>query len=241
MNQRRSGLGARLSRLVRGRRRDAFDGSASYWESRYRDGGSSGVGSYDRFAQYKAEFINDLVARESIGSAIELGCGDGNQLALLEIERYTGVDVSETVLEACRARFADDPTRRFLHADALAGPERPRAELALSLDVIYHLVEDAVFERHIDDLFACATRRVVVYSSDDPEVEAKSGPHVRHRRFTDRIALAHPDWTLVGHEPNRYPYAGDYRSGSFAEFHVYAPRGDEAAAGGEGASSGAMP
>ena len=225
MNEPRSGLGARLSRLFGRRAKDAFDGSARYWESRYREGGSSGVGSYDRFAEYKAEFLNALVARESIGSAIELGCGDGNQLALLEVARYTGVDVSETVLAACRARFADDPTRRFLHADALAGPDRPRAELALSLDVIYHLVEDAVFERHLEDLFACATRFAVVYSSDDPDVETKSGPHVRHRRFTDRIASAHPGWTLVHHEPNRYPYAGDYRTGSFAEFHVYAPRG----------------
>ncbi len=33
--------------------------------------------------------------------------------------------------------------------------------------------------------------------------------------------MKRPDFELFDHVPSRYPYRGDYRSGSFAEFHSY--------------------
>src|SRR5258708_13282459 len=44
-------------------RRLAFQGSASYWEERYHQGGTSGAVSYGVFAQFKAETLNDFVIR----------------------------------------------------------------------------------------------------------------------------------------------------------------------------------
>jgi hypothetical protein len=41
-----------------GVRRRAFPGSASFWENRYREGGSSGPGSYGRLSEFKAEILN---------------------------------------------------------------------------------------------------------------------------------------------------------------------------------------
>jgi hypothetical protein len=59
---------------------ESFPGSAEYWKERYAAGGSSGAGSYNKLAEFKAEVINDFVVRNQVQTVIEYGCGDGNQL-----------------------------------------------------------------------------------------------------------------------------------------------------------------
>jgi SAM-dependent methyltransferase len=95
--------------LAAGRR-----GSRDYWESRYRLGMTSGAGSMGELARFKARVLNDFVREHSVESVIELGCGDGLQLALADYPRYVGVDVSRTAIELCRQRFAGDATKTFL-------------------------------------------------------------------------------------------------------------------------------
>jgi len=209
MNLRRA-----FSRLLSGR---PFAGSANYWEERYAAGGSSGVGSYSKFAAYKADVLNRFVAEHAVDSVIEWGCGDGNQAERFEFPFYLGVDVSPTVVARCRERFAGDPTRRFLVTDGYRGES---ADLALSLDVIYHLVEDQVFDDHMRSLFTSSHRWVIVYSSNDETIENRA-VHVRHRRFTDWIETNAPEWQLVEQLLNPYPYDGDVRTGSFADFYVF--------------------
>jgi SAM-dependent methyltransferase len=188
-------LPSRLRQLLRSSRRDStFAGSAGYWEDRYAEGGDSGAGSYGHSAREKADFLNRFVAEHDVVSVIELGCGDGNQLALCEYQSYLGLDVSETAVERCRARFADDPTKSFRLVSEV-GSER--ADLALSLDVIYHLVEDAVFDDHMRRLFSYGQRFVVVYSSNTTGGSVLERAHVRHRRFTDWVAASAPSWSAI--------------------------------------------
>ena len=217
-----------VTALVRRLRETApFPGSAAYWQRRYAEGGDSGAGSYGKFAAFKARIVNALFDELGIASAIEFGCGDGNQLQLLQVREYVGVDVSADAIALCRRRFAGVPGRRFLLADEAAREGSTlRREAALSLDVIYHLVEDAAFESYMRRLFGAATRCVVVYSSDR-DADAGDGPHVRHRRFTAWVDEHEPRWTLLRHVPNEHPYQGDWRNGSFADFYVYVPRGSE--------------
>ncbi len=192
--------------------------SAPYWEARYRAGGHSGAGSRGHLAAYKAGVLNALIQGNGVASAIEFGCGDGHQLALLDVADYTGIDVAPAALALCRTRFAGHPGRRFHLAGDLAG--LPAAELGLSLDVIYHLVEDDVFAEHLQALFTHAWRYVAIYASD---TEAGwSSPHVRHRRFTRHVARAFPDWQLAAVLPNPYPFDPANPDGtSFAAFHLY--------------------
>ena len=51
------------------------------------------------------------------------------------------------------------------------------ADLAISLDVVYHLIEDQVFEAYMKHLFAAGKRYVVVYSTN--KVMRGDAPHVR--------------------------------------------------------------
>jgi hypothetical protein len=195
-----------------------FSASHDYWQRRYDAGGNSGVGSYGKFAEFKAEIINGFVASHEIKSVIEFGCGDGNQLALAAYPNYLGLDVSGKVISLCRRKFSADTRKRFMLTKDYNGET---ADLSLSLDVIYHLVEDDVFKGYMKMLFNAADRYVIVYSSDCEDNADSEAAHVRHRKFTRWIAQEMPVWTLMSHIPNRYPYKGDYREGSFADFFIF--------------------
>jgi glycosyltransferase involved in cell wall biosynthesis/SAM-dependent methyltransferase len=199
-------------------------GSALYWDERYRRGHDCGAGSAGRLALFKAAFLNRLVADRGVRSVLELGCGDGRQLALADYPDYVGVDVSPTAVAMCRDRFAADRTKRFL----LAGRQEPDgAELTLSLDVVFHLIEDPLFEAHMRALFAHARRLVVVYSSDRDEPTVDT--HVRHRSVSAWVAAHAPGWRRTMHVANPYPFDPTRPAEtSFADFHVYERRDDGA-------------
>lgn len=201
----------------------SFPGSKSYWESRYRKGGSSGGGSYGKRARFKADVVNAIVRENGVSSVIEFGCGDGAQLSLAQYPSYVGLDVSPTALRVCEERFQNDPTKTF----SLYNPESFRdaddvivADVALSLDVIYHLIEDRVFELYMAHLFAAARRFVVIYSSNRDE--GATAAHVRHRQFTQWVAEKADGWKLKTKINNDYPFDSD-RNGetSFADFYVF--------------------
>jgi SAM-dependent methyltransferase len=197
-----------------------FSTSSQYWEDRYAAGLNSGSGSYGRLAKFKAEVLNRFVAEQSIQSVLEFGCGDGSQLELAEYPGYLGIDVSKLIVDECRRRFAEDNSKAFLHVDEYSGQQ---AELSLSLDVIYHLVEDEVFDAYMRRLFEAGTRWVVIYSSNDPSLnELRSLRHVKHRCFTEWISINCPNWKLTNSIPNRYPRNERRpKETSFADFYFF--------------------
>lgn len=206
-----SGFAKRLARAK-------FENSGAYWERRYQTGGNSGAGSYNRLALFKAEFLNEFVSQNEIRSVIEFGSGDGAQLELAQYPSYVGIDVARTAVEWARKRFGRDPTMTFYHSSEV--PPGLTADLALSLDVIYHLVEDAAFDSYMRQLFNAASQFVIIYASNHDETLDVA--HVRHRRFTDWIDEMRPDFTMVRQVPNRYPFdAEDPDNTSFADFFIY--------------------
>ncbi len=195
-----------------------FKSSKDYWHLRYVAGGNSGAGSYGHLAQFKAEVVNRFVSSHAIADLIEFGCGDGNQLRYAKYDKYVGYDVSSEAVRICRERFAGDTSKSFFVLDEYDGQQ---AELTISLDVIFHLVEDSVFDDYMTRLYFAARRYVIVYSSNYNCISDVLIPHVRHRKFTDWTARHQPDWSLIKAVPNRYPYDGDHLSTSFADFYIY--------------------
>ena len=210
---------ARVAQALAGPfKRNRFNHSADYWETRYQVGGNSGAGSYSRLARFKAEFLNDFVASNDIRTIIEFGSGDGAQLDLAQYPDYVGVDVAPTAVEATRRRFAGDAAKRFYHSSEF--PDGQQADLTMSLDVVYHLVEDESFDRYMRTLFDGSSRFVIIYSSN--EDSGRPAPHVRHRRFTDWIAKHQPDFALKERVANAYPFdERDPENTSFADFYIF--------------------
>jgi len=211
---------ARLRQALRGQA-EPFTSSSSYWETRYHTGGNSGSGSYRRLAEFKADVLNRFIREHKVDSVLELGCGDGAQLTLAEYPRYVGCDVAETAVATCRQRFAGDHTKQFMLLSEL--PATAVTDLTLSLDVIYHLVEDDVFDKYMTTLFDRSLAWVAIYSSN--EEAQQQAPHVRHRRFSDWIEQNRGDWKLAMTVPNAYPFDPERPDEtSSADFFFYSKR-----------------
>jgi hypothetical protein len=179
--------------------------TATWWEQHYAAGGISGPGSRGVQADWKAEIVNGLIDEHHIGTVVEFGCGDSHQVSLGNYPHYLGLDPSPTAIGWCRTRFADDPTRRFLLLDEWGGGHH---DMALSLDVVYHLLTDDTYQAHMTALFTTAQRLVVIFSTNhDSEPVAT----IRHRRFTDWTDRHATDWKRR-HIPN--PHGP-------ADFHIY--------------------
>ena len=198
-----------------------FLGSEQYWIERYEAGRTSGAGSYNELAAFKAEILNGFVVEHGIGSVMEFGCGDGNQLQLASYPTYTGFDVSPRAIELCRNIFRSDDKKRFLLMEEYEGQT---AQLTLSLDVVYHLIEDEIFESYMKTLFGAAECFVIVYSSNWNIREERQAAHVRHRVFTEWVDANMPGWTLMAQVPNRYPPSASGTQSSLADFYLYERR-----------------
>lgn len=195
-----------------------FRDSKSYWETRYRIGGHSGEGSRGENARHKAEVINQLISENGVDSMIEFGCGDGHQLGMFRIPRYLGVDVSGTIVEHCRALYASDPSKSFRSLEEYAGED---ADMAVSLDVIFHLVEDLVYDAYLERLFGAARRFAVIYSTNG-DLKSTGTPHVRHRNVTGDVTARFPQFTRLVDLEARLPAPVRFDRGLPTSFFIYA-------------------
>jgi len=192
--------------LVKKIRNTFFPGSALYWERHYSRDGDSGSGSYGRSAEYKADFLNRFVKDNDIDSVIEFGCGDGNQAMKFDFPSYIGLDISSTAIQKCLEVCKDDRAKQFF----IPGKKTMglKAELTISLDVIYHLIEQEVYENYMKHLFAAATKYVIIYGWD---VESGKNFHVKHRKFSEWIKDHVPDFELYN----------KIKNSTFSDFYIY--------------------
>lgn len=215
----RTKLGKKLKKVLgKESHTDDFKGSKSYWEKRYVQEGDSGSGSYGRLSLYKAEFLNKFVKEKNIDSVIEFGSGDGHQLTLATYPNYIGFDVSQKAIDLCDTLFKDDSSKTFLLVteENLKGKE---AKLTMSLDVIYHLVEDEVYTTYMNTLFDTSSTYVIIYASNYDE---RIAPHVLSRKFTIWVEENKEGWKMITHEKNPYPYdPSNPDHTSIADFYIY--------------------
>lgn len=196
-----------------------WKGSSKYWNDRYKGGGNSGAGSYNRLAEFKAKILNDFVKENDVNSVIEWGCGDGNQLSLAKYPLYWGYDVSEQAIKICKIKFKKDKIKNFLWCGGENTIER-KADLAISLDVLYHLIEDAIFDAYMHRLFKSANKYVIIYSCnyDDNTVAT----HVKCRNFTSWVESNEENWCLNKIIKNEFPYNNsDPDNTSWSDFYIY--------------------
>ena len=199
--------------LMRGK----FTNSVDYWENRYKSGGDSGQGSYEELAKFKAEIINNFINHENLKKIVEFGCGDGNQLSLANYPNYVGLDVSLKAIEICSHKFKNNKSKSFFIYNPMGYYDNNglfKADLVLSLDVIYHIVEDDIFIKYMKDIFETSQSFVIIYSSNT-DTNLSKAKHIKHRKITEYIEYNFPDWILLDRISNKFPHL------SSAEFFIY--------------------
>ena len=141
-------------------------------------------------------------------------------MSLIRYPEYLRFDVSPTAIELCKKKFKHDPSKTFKH---IAEYNEDKADLALSLDVVYHLVEYQVYQTHLSNVFRSSDKWALIFSNDHNENDGVS-EHVKHRKFTKDVKKFHPNWKLIKTWDNPHPFKGNYESGTSAIFHLYEKR-----------------
>lgn len=202
--------------------------SQQYWAERYAKGGDSGAGSKNHLSMFKAKTIRDIIRRFFLKSIAELGCGDGMQvkemIPFFQTERvkYDGFDISQPLIWSLREKFKNQETIvNFFSMSQLS----EKYEATISMDVIYHLVEDKVFEDYMAKLFDHSSKVVIIYSSNHEDNEG-SAAWVRHRRFDTWVTANRPEWKLFQLINNPWPYSKGMspkksRNTSVSNFYIY--------------------
>ncbi len=185
------------------------------------------AGAYERFQHLvgaptaRHAFVREYVDVEPGMRLLDIGCGPG---ALLEaIPRgvtYVGVDVSETYLDAARARYGDRAT--FVRAQVAPGwrlEGHAPFERAIAVGMLHHL-DDASARTLIEQAYDALGDGGVFVSIDPALVEGQSpvaralirrdrGEHVRRPR--DYAALVRSVFgevdVQVRHDLLRIPYS----------------------------------
>ncbi|MEO6719125.1 MAG: hypothetical protein ABIN67_02125 [Ferruginibacter sp.] len=191
-----------------------YSSASQYWEQRYQRNGSSGPGSYGNAATYKAAILNGFVKEHVIESVIEFGCGDGNQLKCYEFESYIGLDVASFCIQKCEKAFKFDDSKSFLFYEPFVfnnSSLKRKAQLVLSIDVIYHLLEDEVYQLYMQHIFDASEKYVIIYAWDIDEPQKE---HVRHRKFSHWIKMTKKNWRLFKHIASN-------PKGVYCDFYIY--------------------
>lgn len=199
-----------------------FPGTAIYWENHYQTGGNSGSGSYNRLANFKAQIINDFIKEKGIATAMEFGCGDGSNLRLINYPKYIGLDIAPSAIKMCIQKFKNDTTKSFYVYNSLAFSDNHQlfnAEITLSLDVIYHLIEDELFDKYMNDLFNASQKYVIIYSRDYSENQVY---HQKSRNFSKWVNEYQKSFKMIKKVENPYKYnEKDPNNTSNALFMIY--------------------
>lgn len=191
-----------------------FD-SSKYWIDRYENGLTSGNGSYGFLADYKSEFINDFILKNNIKSMVEYGCGDGNQLRLIKCDKVIGIDISKTAIDKCKMLM---PNRDFICLSEESFTNK-KTDLLLSLDVIYHLIEDNVYENYIENIISHGSEYLIIYSANYEDSNEKFAKHVKPRKFTEHKKLIEK-YQLISFVKNKYP-SKNHEKGSFSDWYIF--------------------
>jgi predicted TPR repeat methyltransferase len=186
--------------------------SKEYWENRYKNGGNSGLGSSGNLAEYKAQVINNFIKKNKIDNLIEYGCGDGNNLSKIDCDRITGIDVSRTAINLCKNKMPEFKYD-FICTDDVGDWKYDEvsdimAELVLSLDVIYHLVEDSVYDEYMNNLGRMSRKWLIIYSNDDDD-DVSMAEHVKWRKFSEHKSIK-DNFILIKKEVNKLGNKADF-------------------------------
>ena len=168
----------------------------SYWNNRYQNGGNSGEGSYNDYATHKASVVNNLINKDNINIISEYGCGDGNQVGLFKgFKEYHGYDISPYIISKCKEVYKNRADMYFYYEKS----ELPKSDLSLSLDVIYHIMDDKDLENYLIFMFNNSDKYVLIFSSNhDNNEENKVKDIMVHRIITDIIKRIVVNFELVG-------------------------------------------
>ena len=132
----------------------------SYWEERYQSGGASGPDNLDDYYQGLWDIIESYAG--DVQEVIDVGCGDLRFWKGRECEQYTGIDLSETIIERNRCLR---PTWKFISGNAAhAIPIKAKANVVLCLGLLFHVFDEGEYQAILKNLVKYSKKWIFIYT-----------------------------------------------------------------------------
>lgn len=201
---------------------DSFE--QNYWEPWYqREEIGSGDGSRGILLEYKANSLNAIYEKYHVGNVFDFGCGDGYLVSKLNCKTYYGVDISETSVKLCNERV-NKPNFYFEKGhfyeqtiDVVAynytSKFKVSPDIVTCIDVLYHIIDEAVFNKTVENIFSIGAKVVVLYTIPDEKALDKYIAGMYPRTMAPILSKVAKDYTMVERKK--------IQLGSNADFFIY--------------------
>ncbi|MDG6222976.1 MAG: class I SAM-dependent methyltransferase [Candidatus Bathyarchaeota archaeon] len=131
----------------------------SYWERRYKQGGTSGEGSVDESRDWKWKIIDEEV--NIVENVVDVGCGDLTFWLGRDCKNYTGIDISETILKKNKATR---PQWKFIHSSSDRFIENLKAPIVFCFDMLFHIMDEDSFVKTVDNVCRYSSKYLFIYT-----------------------------------------------------------------------------
>ncbi|RJQ68727.1 MAG: class I SAM-dependent methyltransferase [Desulfobacteraceae bacterium] len=135
-----------------------------FWDFRYSNNPElgSGVGSRGDTLELKRKMLK-LSAVERFASVLDVGCGDGEVLAFLNLSEYVGIDLSREALELSKQKRPNGKYYHFSEKNNVSS-----ADVVICLDVLIHQSKYDDYKDLINYLVEKTDKRLIVsgYNSE---------------------------------------------------------------------------
>lgn len=201
--------------------------SKQYWDDRYESGVGAGHDSRGQLLEMKQRVIQGVIGEYAGKLLIDLGCGDGTLSALLKVDSYLGLDISEKAIAIAMAREVPNRHLFYVYQDSNydAKGDTGRGNMAMSVDVLQYLTGEEK-ENHLKQLFELSERVVLIYAPDRDGAGLALADHMHFAKFTPYIKKHFKEWKLAKKIKNEFPATEPGPFVSFADFFIY-ERNDE--------------
>jgi 2-polyprenyl-3-methyl-5-hydroxy-6-metoxy-1,4-benzoquinol methylase len=132
---------------------------SNYWENRYQRGGTSGEGSIGQGRAWKWKIIESYVP--DLQCVIDVGCGDLSFWSGRKCEDYTGIDISETILEKNKS---SRPDWTFIRSSSDKLVEDLKRENVFCFDILFHIMDENVFQNTLHNLCQYSSKYLFIHT-----------------------------------------------------------------------------
>ena len=161
-----------------------------FWDSRYRNGLTSGPGSAGAEAAWKVAQVVALAKAHKCRTVLDLGHGDGElaRAFMAELPRasYRGVDIAPSAIDVAHAKAA--PRMSFEVADFTAQDFDAQADLVVCLDVLFHLSTQDKHDAAVVAICRSFRKVAVVAAWNEGIVAEYGGKFCAHTFFRPFVA-----------------------------------------------------
>lgn len=131
----------------------------NYWENRYRQGGNSGKGSRGKHREWKWSILNKYIP--NIDNVIDVGCGDIAFMEGRDIKNYTGIDISQTMVDR---NIKLKPEWNFILSSADVKINGLNGDVAFCHDMLFHIMDDDVYDKILLNLIDYSNEYISIFT-----------------------------------------------------------------------------